>query len=71
MFASVHCPDVDEGVCMVCGGTNDGINILLVEAFSPILICFSFRELIGGFGEVFGVDVTEGDDILAFDVVHI
>jgi hypothetical protein len=58
VHATVHRPDVDEGMRVVGSGADDGVDIFLFEALSPVLICFSFGELIGGFCEVFGVDVT-------------
>ncbi|MBA7676531.1 hypothetical protein ES703_84773 [subsurface metagenome] len=71
MLAAVHRPDVDEGVGVVGRRADDGINVLLVEALAPVRVGFGPGEAPGCGGEGLVVYITQGDNVLALDVVRI
>lgn len=67
--AAVHGPDGDEGVSVVGGAADDGVEAGVVEAEAPVFVGFGLGKFGFGKGEVLGVDIAEGDDILCFQIV--
>ena len=60
MIAAINRPVCYKGVCMVCCTYNHGINVFLVDAFSPINIGFSIREFLCTKRKVFFIYIAQG-----------
>src|SRR5579884_1392698 len=63
MLAAVHCAIGDERVRVVERAADDGVNVFLFKAFSPVNISLGPRKQFGRGSEVLLVDVTDGHNI--------
>jgi hypothetical protein len=71
VLAAVQGPYVDEGVRVVGRGADDGVDVFLVEALAPVDVGLGLRVGLGGLLEVVGVNIAQGDDVLARDLVQV
>lgn len=63
---AIHGPDGNEGVGVVGGAADDGVEAGVIEAVAPVFVGFGMGKLGFGEGEVLGVYIAEGDDVLCF-----
>ena len=71
VLAAVHGPIGDEGVRVVGGAADHGVDVLLVEALAPIHVLLGPGKLRRGEGQVLLVHVAEGDDVLVGQAVEV
>ena len=60
---AVDGPVGDEGVGMVCGADDHGVEVFLLEHEAPIDVGFGTGEALQSVWEAFFVDIAEGDDV--------
>src|ERR1035441_685867 len=64
VFAAVHRPVGDEGVRVIQGAADNGVNVLLLKTLAPVYVTSGLGELLADGGQSLLIDITEGDHIL-------
>ena len=71
VFAAVHRPVGDKGVRVIQRAADNGVNILLLQAFAPVRVTPGLGEFLGDGCESLLVDITEGDNVFVGNALEV
>ena len=71
VLAGLERPDALDGVLVVRGGDGDGVDVLVFEHLSHVGVALGARVVLQALGDDLGVDVAEGDDADALDLLEL
>jgi len=71
VLAGLQRPDALDGVLVIRGGDGDGVDVLVLEHLSHVGVALGARGGLQAFLDDLGVDVAEGDDADALDLLEL
>ena len=71
VLAGLEGPDALDGVLVVRRGDGDGVDILIFEHLADVGVALGAGDVLHALGDDLGVDVAEGDDADALDLLEL